>query len=182
MLRSNVEVKHTYRFTSTSGSKTSISASDVVGIAGAVCATANTSLSYIAASARIHYVEIWSPPASQGVAATCSLEWTTQDAVQRSYEMSDTTLSVSVPAHVRTAPPRGSLAWDLLSSADTSVVMRMVAPAGSVIDVHVTHVLYDTQQASTTVAVAAGTLGALYYLPLDGVSDVYLPVSLGTTT
>jgi hypothetical protein len=86
-----------------------------------------------------------------------------------------------VPAHVTSKPPVGSAASFWLGSA-SNTMFTLVAPVGSVIDVHCTHVLFDTQAAADTLAVAAGTLGALYYMPLDGVSDVYLPVSLGTTT
>ncbi len=60
--------------------------------------------------------------------------------------------------------------------------MNIVAPVGTIIDVLASHVLIDTGLAGFSYTVAAGTLGALYYLPLDGDSDAYIPVSLTTTT
>jgi hypothetical protein len=40
----------------------------------------------------------------------------------------------------------------------------------------------DTDSACDTYAAADVTLGQLYYLPLDGTGDVFVPVSLETTT
>jgi hypothetical protein len=90
-------------------------------------------------------------------------------------------MSVSRPACVSAKPTVGSLAWIPISAADGNV-MDIEAPVGSIIDLHVSHVFQDTGTAGTSFAVAAGTLGALYYLPLDGASDVFLPVGLTTTT
>ncbi len=179
-LRTNVILKHRYRFTSTNASPQTIIDNDVVGIAGAVCSVANSSLSMIAASVKIHSIEIWSPPASQGTAATCSVEWLST--YSPSIEVSDTTVSVSKPAHVKAQPPPGSAAAFWINPGNVQNIMKITAPVGSIIDVKCTHVLLDTGTAGTSYAVAAGTLGALYYLPLDGSSDTYIPTSLTTTT
>ena len=146
-----------------------------------MCSTANNSVSLIANSVKVHKVSIWSPPAAQGGTATCSVTWSTANDYTAMVEVSDTTMSTAIPAHVSTKPPPGSAASFWLG-AGTNTIFTVIAPTGSIIDVHCTHVLYDTQAAGTTVTVAAGTLGALYYMPLDGATDVYLPVSLGTTT
>ncbi len=178
---SNVQIVHTYRFRSTSDTAQNISDVDLIGIAGAVCDVANTSLALLCNSVRVHRVSIWAPPASQGASSTCSVEWATDTGI-RMVEVSDTTVSTARPAHVSSKPPAGSFAWFWIGTQAGTTVMRLNAPIGSIIDVHCTHVLLDTQAAGGSLAVAAGTLGALYYPPLDGVSDVYLPVSLGTTT
>lgn len=180
-LRTNVIVKHRYRFTSTDGAAQTIVDSDVVGILGGVCRTANSVLSLLAASAKIHSVEIWSPPASQGAAATCSLEWASTD-FSPTIEVSDTSVSVSEPAHIVAVPPSGSEASFWMAPGGGKNIMIITAPAGSIIDVRCSHVLADAGTEVGTYAVAAGTLGALYYLPLDGASDKYIPVSLTTTT
>jgi hypothetical protein len=57
----------------------------------------------------------------------------------------------------------------------------IVAPSGSIIDVHVT-VLLNDGAAGTAYTVSSATIGALYYAPLDGTSDVFTPVSLTTVT
>lgn len=178
----NVQVVHTYRFRSTAATRTAISMLDLLGIAGAVGRVANTSLSLIANSVKLHRVSIWSPPASQGAAATCSITWSTAQTFTEMSEVSDTTLSTAVPAHVSSKPPPGSAASFWIGGTTSDTVMTLEAPVGSVIDVHCTHVLQDDQAAGASYAAAAATIGALYYLPLDGATDLYLPVSLGTTT
>ncbi len=55
-------------------------------------------------------------------------------------------------------------------------------PQGTIIDVDITHYLADQGSAGVTYTVAAATLGVLYYLPLDGDTDAFLPVGLPTTT
>lgn len=181
-LPTNVQVVHTYRFRSTSDTAQNITQNDLRGIAGAVCDVANTSVRLIASGVKVHKVEVWTPPASQGASASCSIAWTSPDAsFTQNVEVSDTTISVSRPAHVKAKPPPFSAASFWLG-AGSDTMCTITAPTGSIIDVHCTHVLYDSQLAGTLLTVAAGTLGALYYMPLDGVSDVYLPVSLGTTT
>ncbi len=178
-LRTNVILKHRYRFTSTSGTAQTIIDDDVVGIAGAVCSVANSTLNMIAQSVKIHEIEIWTPPASQGSAATCSVEWLST--YSPSIEVSDTTVSVSRPAHVVARPPEGSAASFWINPGGTQNIMKLTAPVGSIIDLKCTHVLVDGT-VGRSYTVAAGTLGVLYYLPLDGASDVYVPTSLTTTT
>lgn len=179
-LRTNVTINHRYRFTSTNAASTSILDSDLLGIAGAVCSVANSTLRMIAASTKLHSVEVWTPPASQGAAATCSLQWASTT-FSPTVEVSDTSVSVAEPAHIVATPPPGSASSFWMGAAGNAV-MTLVCPVGSIIDVTCTHLLMDTGAAGTAYTVAAGVLGALYFLPLDGDTDLYPPVSLTTTT
>jgi hypothetical protein len=61
-------------------------------------------------------------------------------------------------------------------------MFTLTAPTGSIIDVDATCLLNDSTSATQAFTVAAGTLGVLYFLPLDGATDLFLPVSLLTTT
>jgi len=61
-------------------------------------------------------------------------------------------------------------------------MFTLVAPAGTIIDVSLSFVLNDVATAGLTYTVASGTLGVLYYAPLDDQGDIYLPVSRLTTT
>ncbi len=181
-IASNVIVDHVYRFVSTSGNSTSITQANLIGIAGGVCTVANTTLSLIGNTVSVKRVSIWSPPSAQGQAVTCSVEWTSAVAAGgRMIERSDTSVSTAMPAQVHARPPKGSLASFWLGSGSDSVFV-ITAPAGSIIDVHAVHVLEDAAGANLTYAVAAATLGDLYWLPLDGSTDLYTPVSLRTTT
>lgn len=179
-LESNIMYNHVFRFRSTSGNVIPINDQDFRGIAGAVCSVANTTLNFVARAAKVHRVEIWTPPASQGAAATCSWVWYTPDYVA-SREVSDTSVSTAIPAHVSTRPPPGSACAFWLGGSGNQVA-EVTAPTGSIIDIHVTLVLYDSGAAGTAYTVAAGTLGAFYYLPLDGDNDLLVPVGLTTTT
>lgn len=124
---------------------------------------------------------MWSPPASQGAAITCSVEWVGANSPNREY--SDTSVSVATPAHVSCPPPPMSLAafWQTASSA---TLFSLVAPVGSIIDIHLALILSDDDQGSNTpISVASAVLGQSYYLSLDpNATHRYTPVSLVTTT
>lgn len=179
-INSNVLVAHTYRFRSTSDTATTITQDNLLALSGVLCYVTNTACTMLSNSVRVKSISIWTPPASQGAAATCSVNWHSENFVS-SFERSDTTVSTSQPAKLRTKPPVGSAAYFLLSTG-TDTIFTITAPTGSIIDVHCVHVLNDTQTIGPTYLVGAGTLGVLYYPPLDGTGDKFLPVSLGTTT
>lgn len=171
---------HKYRFTSTSGTATALTPTSILLAAGSVGTVTNTTVVSLATSVRISNITIWTPPASQGATATCAIDWIgSANAPNR--EVSDTTVSVSVPARVSSAPPPNSLAsfWQT-SSASTLCVLT--APTGSVIDVQMTLILSDTDQVQGTVGVATAVIGALYYMSLDpNATHRFVPVSLVTT-
>jgi len=180
-IQANVRVRHTYRFTSTSATATAITPTSTLGAMGGVSAAANTNVSSFFGSFLIREVKIYTPPASQGAAATCSVEWIGL-ANCPNVEVSDTTVSVADPAVIRSRPPVNSLAsfWQL---AGTTAYMTLTAPAGSIIDVSLDAVLFDDDVAQAVNAVAASSLGSVYYLSLDpNATHRYVPVSLTTTT
>lgn len=180
-LSTNITIKHRYRFRSTSGSAEVILDNEFVSIVGIMTTVANSQGRLIAGSCKVHEIEIWTPPASQGAAATCSVEWAGTQ-FSPSSEASDTTVSVAVPAHVKTAPPPGSAAsfWMQVSSSNMCTI---TAPTGSIIDVVATHILLDTGAVGASYTVGtAPTIGIMFYPPLDGASDIFVPVSLTTLT
>jgi len=180
-IQSNVRVRHTYRFTSSSATATAITPTSTLGAMGGISAAANTNVSSFFGSFLVREVKIYTPPASQGAAATCSLEWIGL-ANSPNVEVSDTTVSVSDPAVIRARPPVNSLAsfWQL---ASTTPYMTLTAPVGSIIDISLEGVLFDDDVAQAVNAVAASSLGSVYYLSLDpNATHRYAPVSLTTTT
>lgn len=181
-INSNVIVNHTYRFRSTTDAATAITFNQVLAMVGSVATAANATLTSIARSLRLNSIEIWAATTAANTQTTCSVLWTStiDDNAVTSKEISDTSVSASWPAHVLGRPPAGTECsfWTIGSTAP---MFTIVAPTGSVVDVNVTYVLGDlTSGVATTVASA--TLGTMYYPPLDGATDLYLPVSLGTTT
>ena len=91
-------------------------------------------------------------------------------------------MSRAIPDHVVGSPPRGSEASLWAVSGTGLDMFTLTAPIASIIDVDITFVLNDTGSAGSTYSVASGVVGVLYYLPLDGTSDAYVPVSLNWTT
>ncbi len=179
-ISTNISFRHKYRFVSTNGALQTIGSNDLCAVAGGVCTVANNTLSLIAAAVKLHRVQVWTPPATQGSSATCSLNWKSTS-FSPNLEVSDSTMSVTTPAYISAVPPAGSQASFWAVSGSGQDLFDLVAPSGSIIDVDLTVVLNDGV-AGASYTVAAATLGVLYFLPLDGGSDVYTPVSLSTTT
>ncbi len=177
--RANPEVTRRYRFVSTSGTARPIQVRYLTGAAGVVADTATTGQP-IFQSVRIQQIEIWAPPASQGSAITCSVLWE-QSTQSQPREVSDTSNSVSQPAHVLTSPPPGSLAGFWSPRSATTTLCTLVAPAGSIIDVWLSLVMGDGVQTSTPQTLVGATVGGVYYGGLDSqtaASAIYQPVSL----
>jgi hypothetical protein len=177
--RANPEITRTYRFTSTSGTAKAISPSDLLCAAGVIAVT--NILGYpMSQAVKVRSIEIWTPPAAQGAAATCSVLWPAGTQSQPR-EVSDTTVSVSNPAHIRTGPPALSLASFWNTGAGT-LLFTVTAPSGSIIDVTLSLVLNDNFVAGGAAATLVGaTVGNGYYCALDSATaagSVYPPVSL----
>jgi len=185
-LRSNVQLSHTYRFVSTSGTATAVTNGSIIAASGNVCVVANSIVATMFQSFKITGLKVWSPPASQGAAVTCSVEWTGSPN-SPNVERSDSTVSVAVPAHIHGPPPPMSLAsfWQpVVVGSGTVTMFILTAPVGSIIDLSVDLILCD-DEASTPfqTSVTTGVLSTIYYLSLDpNATHRYTPVSLTTTT
>jgi len=179
--RANPEVTRKYRFTSTSATATTITSQLLLASAGVLADTA-TSGQAVFQSVKVLFVEIWAPPAMQGATSTCSVLWP-RSLNSQPREVSDTTNSVSTPAHVRTSPPAMSLAgfWNPPSSAIP--LFTLVAPPGSIIDVGLGLVMGDGAPNSNAAVLVGATIGGMYYCSLDSktsAGSIYPPVSLST--
>jgi hypothetical protein len=180
-IRSNIELTHRYRFISTSGTSTALTATSLLCAAGTVCYITNSSVVSTYSAVRVNSIEIWTPPASQGSTATCSVDWVGGFVNVVNREISDTSVSVTTPAHIVTGPPPMSLAkfWQ---TASTTTLCNVVAPTGSIIDVVLSLVVQDTDSAAAVSTVATAVLGQSYFLSLDSnATHRYTPVSLTTT-
>jgi hypothetical protein len=176
-LESNLRLTRTYRFLSTSASEAAINQSSFLAIAGAICTATNSTTVLLARSCKIHSIKMWSP----GVAGptSVSIEWTAGVGFNRAEEISDTTVSTAIPAHVSSKPPHGSFA-DFEFSEGSSVPAVLKVPADTVVDVHITHWFNDTSSIVSR-SVTAGNLGEVYYFALDGAANTLVPVGLKTT-
>jgi len=181
-LESNIRVTHRFRFVSTNGALTGVTGESLAGAVGAVGTLLNSLVSVSADFVRVSYVEMWTPPAAQGDSATCSINWS-GTANSPDVEFSDTTVSVTDAAHVRSVPPRNSLAGFWQAASSNTTVFSLIAPPGTIIDVRISFILSDSGALTQTIAVATAALGETYYLSLDPsfATHYYVPQSLNTT-
>jgi hypothetical protein len=180
-IRSNVELSHRYRFTSNNGGTTGITPTSMLCAAGTMGTVANTTVTSVFGAVKLNRIEIWSPPASQGSTVTCSVDFVgLGNSPNREY--SDTSISVTTPAHITCSPPPQSLAsfWQFPS---TTSLCNVTAPIGSIIDVVVSLIMNDQDITPATTSVATAVLGSMYFLSLDpNTTKHYPPVSLSTTS
>lgn len=184
---SNVTVTRKFRFAAQSSAVVKISNNDILAALGSMCTTGGISGYCLAQSYQLKQIEIWSPIASQGTSATCSIEWTANSSAANfnsSLQTSDTSINPLSPAHVRVRPPKGSVAsfWQE-PSASAINLMSITAPAASIIDLTVKYVLLDdnANRVLTTYTSGVATLGFAYYGYLDNYETnppVLKPVSL----
>lgn len=179
-IRTNIIKRHKFRFLASGAFNGTITSSQMLGAAGSICTVANTTLSMKNYSMKVQSVEIWTPPASQGAGATCSVEWIGSNNSPNE-EVSDTSVSTAKPAHLVSRPPANAIAGFWFVAATNTSIMKFVVPSGSIIDLVLDLIEFD-DESPVTRAVATATLGATYYLALDhSTSDVLVPVSLQTT-
>jgi len=177
-----VQLRKTFRYVSTSAATTTLVDADVVSVAGTMGRVTNTSVTLLGYTAKLHKISFWTPPASQGAAATVSIQWYNRDGTDLGPEMSDTTNSTAFPAHLVARPPRGSLASFWLGTAGTTMAV-LTCPVGTVIDLDVTVQLSTV--AGVSVAVGTAVVGTPYWISLDQVgagTQHYTPVGLPTTS
>lgn len=181
-LKTNLELKHQFRFTSTSDAAQVISDINLLAAAGVSVDSTGTNGSAIWQTVKVNKIEIWSPPPSQGANATCSVLFpATNNSQAREY--TDTSVSVATPAHVQCSPPPRSLCgfWQVGEGAH---MFTLTAPPGSIIDVWLSLVLNDgTPPSSVTATLVGATFGDIVYCSLDSTTSagsVYKPIGLTT--
>ncbi len=179
----NIRITHTFRFTTTSTvNKSTITLPDLFGVIGAMNITSLTAMRAIAYSLRVKWIKIWSPAISTGsyISGACSVEW--KGASYRpSIEKSDSTNSLSDPAHIHSSPPRGSDAGNWYVNNDTANMFIIYCTAGSIVDLCLEFTLNDSSTVLTVTSGANGTVGNIYYRYLDASSSASL-VPVGLTT
>lgn len=134
--------------------------------------------------AKIHSIEIWGPMAADLVPVTASVEWTGNavGAYGKSVRHSDTSMGASMPAHVKSVPPKGSQSAQWFSTVDANRVCTLAYPANSIVDVVLSLVMRDDGTATAVqVAPAGATVGAIYIRALNSpVNNNLVPLSNST--
>jgi len=168
-LNSNIILSHKYRFKSTAAFNGTITDSLLFGVVGAISAT-NIAAYSIAQSVKLNSVEMWAPVSAQGAEVDLSLEWPNQGQ-NPAKEITDSSNSVSRVAHIKTRPPKQSLAGFWTTGTGNTLFLLNI-PIGTIIDVEISMVLGDQLTAQTHQLVTVGaTVGAFQYGYLDSLTD-----------
>jgi hypothetical protein len=145
---------------------------------GIMAATATTAYALYGAF-RIKEIEMWCAQTNTAgaVLATCAVSFPLGTSFQSNREFSDSSMSPAYPAHIRVKPPGNEYAafW---STYTANGYIAFSCTQNTIIDIVVEATLRDgTASVPAAITVAAATIGAVYYEPLDGQGGVILPVS-----
>jgi hypothetical protein len=177
--KSNVELKHRFRFQASTAGSYSIARSQILNL---LCESSGTAAAYrIMSGAKLNRVEVFGV-AGGGTndysASTVSLEWLSN--LGPTSETSDTGNAMN-PPHIVCSPPPQSLAsfWSITGQNESEILFTVTVAIGGVIDIWLSAVLFDGETPVSATVTSFGTLGQLYALPLDqsaGVGNL-VPVS-----
>ncbi len=179
-------LRHVIQFTSTSGSIAIVTAADLAGACGGMCTVSNSTFISWASSVRIHSVKVWpggNSPLSTNT--TAELNWNASSA--NAFQKDELKVQV-LPSGIQETncvvfkPPAKSLASDWFATNQAQNVFSLQCSIGSVIELDISFTLTSTF-AGPAVTVGTATLGAVYYLALDGpATNKFPPVALPTTS
>lgn len=185
--RPNVVLNRTFRFRSNSAATIALVQSDFCAMYSIVNTTGAVPLATSAFSQiRIKRVRMWATNVT-GADSTVSWIWASASTAV-GIEVSDTSVSVSVPSYIQTKPPKNHPSGFWLSPTSTALVAYVTSPStGATIDIDIEGVLQDGQApfAGNTGQAFTGIVGVLYGMPLDNNSNApgsrtILPVGLTT--
>lgn len=135
----------------------------------------------LSTSVRLTRVEIWGPPASDLIPVTVETEWAGAEGYAgTSARVTDTSMGSTMPAHVNSRAPAGSMAGMWHASTSTGTLCRIACPVNSIVDVAVQLALADSGTSTqVTGAVAGATAGVLYCRALTSPASTTLLVPVG---
>jgi hypothetical protein len=167
-----------YRFTSLSNALVSVSIADVLGACGGVCSVTNSVFKPWASSFRIKEIRMY-PGVNPNVGVSYnSVAWNSgiSGVAQDQERVDDLPAGITVTHALSFKPPEKSLASDWISciATTTTNLFAMQSQVGTIIDFHVDYTLSNQFQAGS-ITIATGTLGSIYYLPLDGAASAEYP-------
>jgi len=140
-------------------------------------------------AAKIKLIEIWGPPSSSLAPVTVMVKYpaiTNSSVSSPEVVHSDTSVGATVPAYVRSKPPKNSIVSMWLSQGDTLTLFQLSFPLNAIVDFTFQYQMAfnPPSTALPSIGVTGATLGQLYCLPLDATpsTGVLVPVGLSTLT
>jgi hypothetical protein len=183
-IQTTVTFQKKIRFTATSGlSSDVITLQDIMDL---YCFAVSSSSAYqLCLAVRLLSVELYGPMSSSLVPVTVSLEYlnNNQGPTGPTQVFSDTSMGSASCAHLRQAPPSGSLQSMWLNSDSVGINMFVLnGPVNTIVDVSLELVLRNGETpVSVGAAVTGASTGQLYIRSLDSNGDnVLQPVSFVT--
>lgn len=183
-IRPNIQVTHKFRFYSDTSNSATITNQNLLTAAGCLVTTANSTASSMWMSVRIISVEVWSIPTTSAT-SSCKVEWKGDSSLAgfQQLEVSDTSLSPNIPAHIVARPSRGTVPAMWHQGGFSQNMFTVSVDSRGIVDVTLQLILRDAPTSSTaTFTIASGSLGTAVYSPLDGSGDKFTPAGLTTTT
>jgi len=181
--QSNTRGRTKLRFKNVSGSAINaiILPANIIGALGGICSTTNSTVACFTGTYKIRSIKVWAPCATQGVEVTAYINWLGTSTFSVNNEVSDTTALSSAYAYVSSKPPKQSQnAWWQQTSTNPSC--QLGVPIQGTVEIDVDWIMCDGETSQTFATVTTATLGALYYLYLDGSTIHALqPISRVTT-
>jgi len=172
------------RFTATSAaSNVNATIANLLVACGSICTIANSTVTSVASSLRLHRVTIWPSPQTAGSGQQAEVLWPELGNTTR-----DESKSVAIPSGLTMAdvisdtPAKNTVSafWNS-SGGGASPLFTITCPAGSIVDVSITFTLRNNISGVTQAGYAAAGLGSYYYGRLDGVGGKFLPLGVPTT-
>lgn len=183
-IENTLKVRSRIRYVAGSNNIVSVSVADLIGSFGGTCTVTNSVFKPWASSARIRRMVLWPSASASTELNTATVSWNSGvSGLNRDSERTkDVPEGVLLTGRVVFKPPRKSVASDwMAASIGTTNIFTLTCSVGTLMDFEAEFTLAN-QFTSGTQTIATGTLGSLYYLPIDGASShQYFPVHLPTT-
>lgn len=171
---------HTFRFTASSAlNSVLISQRELMNLV--LIGSGTTASNRVFASVRVRGVEMWGPMSSTLAPVTVSIEYDADTSVlgARKLQKSDTSMGATRSAYVSLKPRPRSLASMWFGDSASNNLFRVSGPAGTVLDLHLSLVLRNTEVAAGGPTGTGVSDGRTYCAPLDSdaaSSSQFVPV------
>lgn len=188
----NVQIRRKIRFQATAANTGSYNYVNVDNIFGLMTMAINATTAYTLFSAiRLREIEIWGPPSSSLAPVTVAIRYPAgvySGISNPEVVHADTSVGATVPAYVRSKPPKAAIASQWVSGDLNSALFQLEFPINAIVDV-----TFDAQMSvafggpSITpfiFTVVGATTGDMYCLALDLTpsTGVLVPVAMNTLT
>ncbi len=181
-MQSSITINKVFRFFGTSDTTQAVLYSDLLAYVGLAVDT--THVTNIADIVKLNSIEAWGATQSDG-SSTIAIELPANNTSigAKSVYKSDTSLSVSFPAHVLMKVPANCSQYNWQQSSSNVAFNLYHSSLGNtnpvIVDVNISLVLSDTVLALNSRVVSGATANSMYYGPMNA-SAAFVPVILPT--